>query len=72
MAADGTPSKDIAAKLGVSRPTVQLWRDRFAQQGLAGIEKTLPGRAARRMDMQRSSSQEGSREAGSAPTCEGR
>lgn len=46
MAADGAFNKDIAETLGISRPTVQLWRDRFAEQGIAGIEKdaTRPGR----------------------------
>jgi len=29
LAADGVPSQDIAQRLGVSRPTVQLWRERF-------------------------------------------
>ena len=46
MAADGEQSQVIAAKLGLSRPTVQLWRGRFAAQGIAGIEKdaSRPGR----------------------------
>ena len=46
MAADGEQNRMIAAALGLSRPTVQLWRDRFAMQGIAGIEKdaTRPGR----------------------------
>lgn len=42
MAADGEQNKVIAEKLGLSRPTVQLWRDRFAAQGIAGIEKDAP------------------------------
>jgi transposase len=42
MAADGKQNKVIAAQLGLSRPTVQLWRDRFAAQGIAGIEKDAP------------------------------
>ena len=29
MAADGVPSQDIACGLQISRPTVQLWRQRF-------------------------------------------
>ena len=41
-AADGQQSKVIAAATGLSRPTVQLWRDRFAAQGLAGIVKDAP------------------------------
>jgi len=42
MAAAGVQNQEIAAKLGVSRPTVQLWRDRFAQHGIPGIEKDAP------------------------------
>ena len=46
MAADGEQNQAIAATLGLSRPTVQLWRDRFAANGIAGIEKdaSRPGR----------------------------
>ncbi len=39
MAADGEQNQVIAATLGLSRPTVQLWRDRFATNGIPGIEK---------------------------------
>ncbi|NIA16685.1 MAG: IS630 family transposase, partial [Nitrospiraceae bacterium] len=42
MAADGAQNIGIAEKLALSRPTVQLWRDRFAARGLAGIEKDAP------------------------------
>ena len=42
MAADGKQNQMIAAALGLSRPTVQLWRDRFAAHGIAGIEKDAP------------------------------
>jgi len=41
-AAEGQQSQVIAAEMGLSRPTVQLWRDRFAAQGLAGIVKDAP------------------------------
>jgi len=41
-AAEGQQSQLIAVELGLSRPTVQLWRDRFAAQGLAGIVKDAP------------------------------
>ena len=37
MAAEGAQSQLIARALGISRPTVQLWRDRFAAQGMAGM-----------------------------------
>ena len=41
-AAAGAQSKDIAKKLGVSRPTVQLWRERFLALRLEGLEKDAP------------------------------
>src|SRR6059036_1588529 len=42
MAADGVPSQDIARGLKISRPTVQLWRQRFLALRLAGLEKDAP------------------------------
>ncbi len=48
QAAAGMQSKDIAAKLGIREKTVGLWRRRFAEQRLAGIEKDAPGRGRRR------------------------
>ena len=41
-AADGQQNQVIAAEMGLSRPTVQLWRDRFATHGLIGILKDAP------------------------------
>lgn len=42
LAADGVLNKEIALRLGVSRPTVQLWRQRFLSLRLAGLEKDAP------------------------------
>lgn len=42
LAANGVESQDIAAALGVSRPTVQLWRQRFLALRLDGLEKDAP------------------------------
>ena len=42
--AAGHPDQSIAAGLEVSRPTVILWRERFAQQGLESLWKIAPGR----------------------------
>src|SRR5713226_10421713 len=42
MAADGMFSQDIARDVGVSRPTVQLWRQRFLALRLPGLEKDAP------------------------------
>jgi transposase len=42
MAASGVQSQEIARMLKVSRPTVQLWRQRFLGLRLAGLEKDAP------------------------------
>ena len=42
MAADGVPSQDIAEALEISRPTVQLWRERFLALRLEGLQKDAP------------------------------
>src|SRR5271157_5288129 len=42
MAAEGALNRTIAEELGVSRPTVQLWRDRFLTLRLRGLEKDAP------------------------------
>lgn len=42
MAADGIANQNIAAALGVSRPTVQLWRERFLSLRVEGLEKDAP------------------------------
>jgi transposase len=42
LAADGIMNKDIAELLKTARKTVSLWRVRFAERRLAGIEKDAP------------------------------
>jgi transposase len=42
MAADGVLNKDIAQQLGTTRPTVQLWRQRFLALRLPGLQKDAP------------------------------
>ena len=42
MAAEGVPNNEIARRLQVSRPTVQLWRDRFLALRLDGLAKDAP------------------------------
>lgn len=42
LAADGILSQDIAQKLQTSRPTVQLWRQRFLSLRLEGLKKDAP------------------------------
>ena len=43
-AAEGTQNQDIAAALGVAEGTVRLWRRRFAESRLPGIERERSGR----------------------------
>jgi transposase len=42
MAADGATNLDIAATLNQSRPTIQLWRERFLALRLAGLKQDAP------------------------------
>ena len=43
--ADGKGTSGVALEVGVSRPTVIEWRDRFAEHGLAGLDdEPRPGR----------------------------
>ncbi len=51
-AAEGKSNQQIAARLGVKVHTVGRWRKRFAELGIAGIEKDLPraGRPRRRRE----------------------
>ncbi len=45
MAADGTSNNTIAERIGLSHQTVCQWRQRYLQQGLAGLHDELrPGR----------------------------
>lgn len=44
LAADGLNNSSVAARLGLSRPTVGKWRQRFLRQGLAGLyDEAKPG-----------------------------
>lgn len=42
LASQGVFNHDIARRLNISRPTVQLWRERFLALRLAGLEKDAP------------------------------
>ncbi|QNP57220.1 helix-turn-helix domain-containing protein [Tessaracoccus defluvii] len=37
LAADGVGNQVIADTVGVSRPTVNLWRDRYVERGVRGL-----------------------------------
>jgi transposase len=47
LAIDGMREQDIAAKVGVSRPTVRLWLSRFDKLGVEGLLRDAPGRGRR-------------------------
>lgn len=42
LAGKGIMNKEIAAELGIDRRVVSRWRERYAEKGLAGIEKDSP------------------------------
>ena len=44
---DGIPPDEIAARVGVSRPTVSLWIERFAREGPDALLRDAPGRGRR-------------------------
>ena len=45
LASDGMANYEIADRVGVSRPTVNLWRARYGERGLAGLsDEKRPGR----------------------------
>ena len=41
-AAEGTSNYGLAIELGITRPTVLLWRNRYAKVGVAGLLKDAP------------------------------
>lgn len=44
LASEGLPNRQIAARIGTTLPTVQLWRSRYQQEGLGSLEVDRPGR----------------------------
>ncbi len=48
MAADGESNSAIARALGVSRPTVIMWRERFAKRGPQALSEGREGRGRKR------------------------
>src|SRR3990172_3060711 len=47
LAADGKSNSDVARQVGVRRPTVLLWRERFLEGGAEALTKIAPGRGRR-------------------------
>ncbi len=50
LAAEGLSNRAIASQVGVSSATVGLWRRRFADKGLAGLEEAPRGGRPRKID----------------------
>jgi len=45
LASEGMRNSEIAVRVGVTRPTVNLWRSRYAEAGRAGlVDVDRPGR----------------------------
>jgi transposase/transposase-like protein len=53
LAAEGTPNVEIARLVGVSRPTVNAWRARYAERGLAGLAEEKRSGRRRSIDQRR-------------------
>jgi transposase len=53
LAAEGTPNVEIARLLGVSRPTVNAWRTRYAERGLPGLAEEKRSGRKRSIDQRR-------------------
>ena len=47
LAGEGLSNTEIATRVGVSRPTVIHWRDRYAEGGLARAARTASVRVGR-------------------------
>ena len=48
LAHEGLANHAIAQRLDISRPTVILWRERFAQEGVEALTEDAPGRGRKR------------------------
>jgi len=48
LAQEGLANRAIARRLDISRPTVILWRERFAQGGVQALTEDAPGRGRKR------------------------
>jgi transposase len=53
LAAEATPNHQIAEKVGVSRPTVNKWRSRYAERGLDGLSDDPRPGPTRTVDQRR-------------------
>jgi transposase len=44
LAAEGKSNSEIARQVGMSRPSVIMWQERFREKGVAALNETRPGR----------------------------
>lgn len=51
LAGRGVPNHAIAGQLGISRPTVLLWRGRFTRSGVPGLMKDVRRAGAQEGDL---------------------
>jgi transposase len=48
LASEGVANQDMAARVGMSRPTVNRWRNRYVAKGMPGlVDVKRPGRPRR-------------------------
>ena len=45
---DGLSAREVARRIGVSRHTVDLWRERYMKEGCESLTRDRPGRGRRR------------------------
>lgn len=48
LLAEGRSSREVAALVGVSRPTVALWKRRFSDGGVEALTHDRPGRGRKK------------------------
>jgi transposase len=47
LLSEGLSAREVARRLGVSRHTVDLWRERFLEEGCETLTRDRPGRGRR-------------------------
>ena len=50
LLADGRSAREVAQLVGVSRPTVALWKKRFQEGGIEALTHDRPGRGRKKAE----------------------
>ena len=50
LLADGRSTREVAQLVGVSRPTVALWKKRFQEGGIEALTHDRPGRGRKKAE----------------------